>query len=217
MTARAPRPATRVARDVAAVLSTAAVVLLLGACGSTPYAADPGSGRSTPPAGGGSTGSPGQTGGTGGTDGTAGTGGSAGTGATKGTGGPSGTGTAGSLAPPDMPTDPVLPHGPVRDPDAPVSATDLPGATLPLPGVAGRVTDATGAPVAGVAVVVVSRSVPPVPVPELAVLTGPDGRYAWPPLAPGRWDVQVSRGGHTTSVAVTLERGHTVTADLVMP
>jgi len=182
----------------ASIASITLAVLVLGACGSSPYAADAGS-ATTPSAGGGAPGSTGR---------------SEGAGAGGPSTGPSPRRTLPVL--PDMPTDPAMTHGPLPDPDAPVSATDQPGQTLSAPAVAGRVTDAAGRPVSGLLVSVVSHGDPMVAVPEIGVLTGSDGRYAWPSLPPGPWEVRVSRDGRTASVQVTLEAGRTTTADLVL-
>ncbi|MEO3938709.1 carboxypeptidase-like regulatory domain-containing protein [Dermatophilaceae bacterium Soc4.6] len=101
-------------------------------------------------------------------------------------------------------------------PDTAVSSVDQPGQGEWTPAIAGRVTDGAGKPVSGLLVSVVSHGDPMVAVPEIGVLTGDDGRYAWPALPPGPWEVQVTRDGQTASVTVTLEAGRTATADLVL-
>ncbi|MBK9475613.1 MAG: carboxypeptidase regulatory-like domain-containing protein [Tetrasphaera sp.] len=55
-------------------------------------------------------------------------------------------------------------------------------------------------------------------VPELAVLTGPDGRYSWPGLAPGRYAVRVAttepRANGVTQTIVPADG--TATADITL-
>lgn len=56
--------------------------------------------------------------------------------------------------------------------------------------VTGRVRTMTGAPVVNATVQVRSLDTPPVPVPELVVVTDDGGWFTWP-LAPGRYEVTV--------------------------
>jgi hypothetical protein len=60
--------------------------------------------------------------------------------------------------------------------------------------VEGRVTDTRGEAVAGARVDAASLDTPAKAVPELAVLTGPDGEYEWS-LQAGRYDLTVVADG----------------------
>ena len=62
-------------------------------------------------------------------------------------------------------------------------------------GLAGRVTAPDGSPVSGAFVQAESLDEPAPPIPEIAVLTGKDGRYLWP-LSPGRYRITVSADGY---------------------
>jgi carboxypeptidase family protein len=62
-----------------------------------------------------------------------------------------------------------------------------------MPVVAGRVRDTAGAPVAQARVAFADA---PVPVPDVAALTGPDGRFALSAPAPGRYAVLAAADGH---------------------
>ncbi len=76
--------------------------------------------------------------------------------------------------------------------------------TAPGAGVSGRVTDATGAPVAGAEVVVHDT--------EVTVTTGADGQYVIPHLPEGEWLLSASaEGGRTRFADVTVEDGAAVT------
>jgi hypothetical protein len=55
-----------------------------------------------------------------------------------------------------------------------------------MPVVAGRVLDAAGAPVDQARVAFADA---PVPVPDIAAVTGPDGRFALSAPAPGRYEL----------------------------
>src|SRR5438105_2828497 len=65
-----------------------------------------------------------------------------------------------------------------------------------LGGLTGRVTDASGAPVAGVTVKIENLETSA----ELQVSTTTDGDYLAPSLSPGRYRVTVSQRGFKTSV-----------------
>lgn len=67
-------------------------------------------------------------------------------------------------------------------PDLPVSAraAERPSAMPAAQGVAGRVVDGAGRPVAGALIEARSLERPPRPLVELGVLSGADGRFRWP-------------------------------------
>ena len=82
-------------------------------------------------------------------------------------------------------------------------------------GVAGLVT-AAGQPAEGLMVQAASLDEPSQPIPEIAVLTGEDGRYAWP-LPPGRYRLSVSLDGfQPASGSVTVEAGRRATLNLAL-
>jgi hypothetical protein len=64
--------------------------------------------------------------------------------------------------------------------------------------IAGRVVDATGAPVAG-APVVITESLQPVS--DIAPLTGADGRFHFKRLPPGTYKLAVHAAGHAPAGA----------------
>lgn len=81
-------------------------------------------------------------------------------------------------------------------------------------GVAGTVLDKRGAPVVGALVVPAPLDRTAGPVPELAVQTDANGRFAWP-LGPGRYRIDAIFEGRTVASArVTVVRGHVATARL---
>jgi hypothetical protein len=53
-------------------------------------------------------------------------------------------------------------------------------------------------------------------VPELAVLTDADGRYEWPPLASGRYELRVATPTAKGAVRVVVQSGTTAHADLTL-
>jgi hypothetical protein len=81
----------------------------------------------------------------------------------------------------------------------------------------GQVVEPDGAPVAGARVLITAS---PVPVPDIAQVTGPDGRFATTAPAPGAYriaayatgratvevEVDVSAGGHPPTVEFVLQR-----------
>ncbi len=111
----------------------------------------------------------------------------------------SGSGTQGSPGAGSVTT--TAPAGPTSPDSTPASIT-------------GIVTHRDGRLVSGALVSVTSRD--GLPVPELAVLTGEDGRYAWPGLRPGRYAVRVSIPGSTLvgSSEATVPTTGTATADV---
>jgi hypothetical protein len=80
--------------------------------------------------------------------------------------------------------------------------------------VSGIVRDPAGRPVAGALVTATSLDRPPRPVPELAVFTDPAGRYDWPSLAPGRYEMRVTTTAGTGTAAATVTPAATATANL---
>ena len=117
--------------------------------------------------------------------------GSAGSGA----GGRSAGGSAGS------PADPVA-----ADTRSPAGAASFEG----------TVTDASGRPVSGIMLMASSLASPPLPVPELAVVTDAHGHYTWHGLPPGPYAVSASRAAASAKMQVTVVGGRTMTADLVL-
>jgi antitoxin (DNA-binding transcriptional repressor) of toxin-antitoxin stability system len=87
------------------------------------------------------------------------------------------------------------------------SSSEAPrGSTARGEGVEGLVT-AGGKPVADLLVTAASLDQPTRAIPELAVLTGADGRYFWP-LSPGRYRLSVSpEGFQSASGTATVEAG----------
>lgn len=102
------------------------------------------------------------------------------------------------------------------------AATSDSGATPPpstdrLVLVTGTVVDDAGRPVEGALVQPRSVDDPPLPVPELAVLSGPDGRYEWR-LAAGRYEFTAVKGDRTGVPAeVTASAGATGDVPLRLP
>jgi hypothetical protein len=87
------------------------------------------------------------------------------------------------------------------------------GAPDPERGVAGRITSTTGRPLEGALVAVRGLGHSPAAVPELAVYSDDEGRYAWD-LPPGRWELSVRAEGHRRSAkAVHVRTGQRATLD----
>jgi hypothetical protein len=94
-------------------------------------------------------------------------------------------------------------------------SSDSPGHAGTGEGVAGLVT-AAGKPVEGLLVTAASLDVPTKPIPELAVLTGADGRYFWP-LSPGRYRLSVSpEGFRPASGTAMVEAGRRAVVNLAL-
>jgi len=74
----------------------------------------------------------------------------------------------------------------------------------------GHVVDQSGAPVAGARVMV---SASPVPLPDIAQITGPDGGFALAAPAPGRYSIVVHAAGLAMERAVDV-RESTITPHL---
>ncbi|GAB2986606.1 carboxypeptidase-like regulatory domain-containing protein [Saccharothrix stipae] len=101
--------------------------------------------------------------------------------------------------------------------ETPSSDADTPPPTTAQAVVTGVVTDSAGRPVADALVQPRSLDTPPHPVPELAVLSGPDGRYEWR-LTPGRYEFAVTKDDRTGPPAeATTEAGRTDHVDLRLP
>jgi hypothetical protein len=98
--------------------------------------------------------------------------------------------------------------------DLPVSSNDQGG---PRPhireGVVGRVTAFDGHPVAGALIGARSLDDPSLPIPEIAILSGSDGRYTWR-LFPGTYEISVlAEGYRCPPKRVVVKSGQAVTAD----
>ncbi len=100
-------------------------------------------------------------------------------------------------------------------PDAPVSSDGSAAAVAPaaFEGVRGRVLDPSGRPFEGAAVTAASTPGSTVSVPDIAAITGPDGRFEWA-LPPGRFRLTATRDGRSASVDVEVVAGRAVTADI---
>ncbi|GIF00519.1 carboxypeptidase-like regulatory domain-containing protein [Paractinoplanes rishiriensis] len=103
--------------------------------------------------------------------------------------------------------------------DTPVSDSDPPGP--PAGGksvigtVAGVVARPDGSPVPGANVQVTSLDNPQVPVPEIGVMTGTDGRYVWS-LRGGRYELKVAADSATATGTTTVKAGQSVTLNLTL-
>ena len=100
------------------------------------------------------------------------------------------------------------------DPDCPVSSSDQ---DQPKPriraGVVGRVMDWDGRPVEGALIEARPLDDPAPPIPEIAILSGGDGRYTWP-LLPGTYEISVlAEGYRCPPKRVVVKSGQAVTAD----
>jgi hypothetical protein len=78
-------------------------------------------------------------------------------------------------------------------------------------GIVGVITDPTGAPIADARIVATSLDEPARPVPDIAILSDADGRFAWP-LAPGRYRLTALLGERTVANTVAELTAGTVTA-----
>ena len=80
-------------------------------------------------------------------------------------------------------------------------------------GVVGRVTNAAGQPVSGVMIQAVSLGASGPPIPEIAILSGRDGRYAWS-LQPGDYELTPSIDGQQgAALRVTVRANKVATLD----
>ena len=81
-------------------------------------------------------------------------------------------------------------------------------------GAVGRLVTPSGDPVAGAQITVRSLDRPAGPVPEIAILSDKDGRFAWP-LPPGRYRLAAVVEGREIAIAtVTVEPGRVTTVTL---
>lgn len=93
-----------------------------------------------------------------------------------------------------------------------VAAAAVPPLVAPSPaptaggqGVEGRITDTQGRPIAGALVVPKSLDEPSPPIPEIAIVSDEQGRYAWR-LPPGRYQISVSAEGYRGAVKEAVVR-----------
>jgi hypothetical protein len=98
--------------------------------------------------------------------------------------------------------------------DVPVESSGPPGPGLRIrEGAAGRVSVSGVLPVRGALVQARSTDSPPRRIPDIAILTDTDGRYAWP-LLPGGYELSVSvEGCERADRRVRVEPGRVATAD----
>ena len=104
----------------------------------------------------------------------------------------------------------------VRNPDQPVGS-GLAGEKGPAriaEGVVGRLVTPSGDPVAGARITARSLDRPAGPVPEIAILSDTDGRFAWP-LRPGRYRLAaVVAGREIAAATAVVEPGRVATLEL---
>lgn len=92
-----------------------------------------------------------------------------------------------------------------------------PSPTTALATVSGVVVDADGRPVDGALVQPKSLDNPPQAVPELAVMSGPDGHYEWQ-LAAGRYEFSAIKDERTSTPSeITALAGGTEQVELRLP
>lgn len=102
-----------------------------------------------------------------------------------------------------------------------VSPAPPPGWPSPAPsadgqGVEGRITDSRGRPIAGALVVPKSLDEPSPPIPEIAIVSDEEGRYAWR-LPPGRYQISVSAEGYRGAAKQAVVRpGEVTRVDFVL-
>jgi hypothetical protein len=83
-------------------------------------------------------------------------------------------------------------------------------------GVVGRVTTPDGTPVVGAWIECRSLDRPSPPIPDVAVVTGADGRYQWP-LPPGRYECRaVADGRESRAGRATVHEGSATTLDFAL-
>jgi hypothetical protein len=95
------------------------------------------------------------------------------------------------------------------------SPTPPPAGPSPAPsadgqGVEERITDSRGRPIAGALVVPKSPDEPSPPIPEIAIVSDEEGRYAWR-LPPGRYQISVSAAGYRETAREAVVRAGEVT------
>jgi hypothetical protein len=100
---------------------------------------------------------------------------------------------------------------------APSPSVGLVPDTAPPAAVAGRVEDSAGRPVRRALVTLTAAEPSGPPVPDLAVMTGEDGKYSWPHVVPsGRYRVSVSTDQGSASVTVVVKPSTTASGDLTL-
>ena len=82
--------------------------------------------------------------------------------------------------------------------------------------VTGVVRDQAGRPVARTMITTVSLEHPARPVPEIAVMSDGKGRYGWPSLKPGRYELRVRASGGRAAVQIEVPTSGSTTADLTL-
>ncbi len=102
-------------------------------------------------------------------------------------------------------------------PAAPVTGTPGTGQQVAVAqGVAGTVTTSAGDPVEGAMIVPTPLDSPAPAIPEMAVRSGPDGRYSWN-LPPGRYEVTIRKEGFRAAVKrVEVRANEMAVADFVL-
>lgn len=100
-------------------------------------------------------------------------------------------------------------HAMSSNPDTPVSSMDrMETESRRGEGISGRVTDAAGRPVAGASILAESVDHPPVPIPEILIVTNADGGYLWSSLFPGRYRLTViAKGYRPVTLPSQMKRG----------
>jgi Carboxypeptidase regulatory-like domain len=106
--------------------------------------------------------------------------------------------------------------GTMRNPDQPVGSGSAgeKGPARIAEGVVGRLVAPSGDPVAGARITARSLDRPAGPVPEIAILSDADGRFAWP-LRPGRYRLTAMvAGGEIAAATAVVEPGRVTTLEL---
>ena len=104
----------------------------------------------------------------------------------------------------------------VRNPDQPISSGSAGdhGPARIAEGVVGRLVTPSGSPIAGARITARSLDLPAGPVPEIAILSDTDGRFAWP-LRPGRYRLAAVVAGREIAAATAMVRpGRVATLEL---
>jgi hypothetical protein len=97
-----------------------------------------------------------------------------------------------------------------HDPDRPVRSE--PGGSQSssiVQGIAGRLVTASGHPVAGARITAQSLDPTGGPIPEIAILSDAEGRFAWP-LRPGRYRLAALIDGREVAAATAIVEPHRV-------
>ena len=134
----------------------------------------------------------------------------AGADAGSGSGSGSGSDTPGST--PSVDCASLAPHSPVSSDDPPCIDERPPTTGW----IQGRVTDSAGEPIAGAFFSAVALEGGG-PIPEIGVLTDDDGRYSFPSLSPGVYELTASAEGYADAKGeATVRAGTAATLDLVL-